>query len=127
MGLNFPKLIIYKTGPIEYWCNEYIKRNNMNTVHIFGYLEKKEVEKLIANSKAFMLPIQYYEGVPMVIVKIYSVGRLIIGSVLGSAGRIMIKDTTEWKFNRKNPEEFAFLVRDTKAINFCNINPSVLN
>ena len=47
------------------------------------------MRKLVANSKALILPTRWYEGFPMSIVEAYSVGTPVICSVLGNIGNVV--------------------------------------
>lgn len=98
MGDDAPKLLVCGTGPMEDWCREYIKKNNLSTVEMKGFVPNTEAKKLIANSKALILPTQWYEGFPMTIVEAYSVGTPVIGSDIGNVGSLIKEDVTGWKF-----------------------------
>ena len=98
MGISAPKLIVCGTGPMEYWCREFVKNNNVN-IEMKGLVSNKEAKQLIANSRALILPTQWYEGFPMTIVEAYSVGTPVICSDLGNAGSLIEKGTTGLKFN----------------------------
>lgn len=92
-----PKLIVCGTGPMEEWCKEFIVKNEIN-VELRGFVPNTEVCKLIANSKAVVLPTQWYEGFPMSIVEAYSVGTPVICSDLGNAGSVVEEGVTGCKF-----------------------------
>lgn len=117
LGGSAPKLIICGTGPMEGWCKKFIQENQLEVVDLMGFVENKAVKRLIANSKALILPTQWYEGFPMTIVEAYSVGTPVIGSNFGNVGNIIQQNVTGWKFNSKNPEELATLIKNITAIN----------
>lgn len=97
MGNSAPKLILCGTGPMEKWCQEFIKRNRIYA-ELKGFLPNTEVKSLLAKSKALMLPTQWYEGFPMSIVESYSVGTPVICNDLGNVSSIVINGVTGWKF-----------------------------
>lgn len=99
-----PKLLICGTGPMVDWCNHYIKTNKLNSVEMRGFIPNIETKKIIANSKALILPTQWYEGFPMTIVEAYSVGTPVIGSDIGNVGNLIEDSTTGLKFNSCNPK-----------------------
>lgn len=113
MGENAPKLIVCGTGPMEEWCKKYIEDNKVN-IELRGLVPNSEAKKLIANSKALILPTQLYEGFPMSIVEAFSVGTPVICSDLGNAGSIVEEGVTGCKFQPDSPKSIV------KAIFRCN-------
>ena len=97
MGEKAPKLIVCGTGPMEMWCREFVKKNSVN-IEMLGFIPNKEALKIIANSRALILPTQWYEGFPMSIVESYCVGTPVICSDLGNAGSIVAEGINGIKF-----------------------------
>lgn len=63
MGTEAPKLIVCGTGPMEDWCRKFSDDNKVN-VEFRGFVPNAEVLKIVAKSKALILPTQRYEGFP---------------------------------------------------------------
>lgn len=97
MGETAPKLVVCGTGPMEEWCKSFAKNNRVN-IELRGLIPNTEVRKLIANSKALVLPIQWCEGFPMSIVEAFSVGTPVVCSDLGNVGSIVEEGVTGCKF-----------------------------
>ncbi len=97
MGAHAPKLIVCGTGPMEDWCKSFIRENDVN-IEMRGFVPNNEALKIIANSKALVLPTQWYEGFPMSIVEAFSVGTPVICSDLGNAGSVVEEGITGYKF-----------------------------
>lgn len=97
MGVNAPKLIMCGTGPMESWCKKFVDENQLN-VDIKGFVPNEEALGIISESKALILPTQWYEGFPMTIVEAFSVGTPVICSDLGNCGCVVENDVTGWKF-----------------------------
>lgn len=97
MGNEAPKLIVCGTGPMEQWCREIIEMNGCN-IEMKGFVPNAETRKLIAKSRALILPTQWYEGFPMSIVEAFSVGTPVICSDLGNAGSVVKEKITGLKF-----------------------------
>ena len=76
---------------------KFITDNHINAV-LEGFVPNIEVRKLIADSRALILPTQWYEGFPMSILEAYSVGTPVICSDLGNAGSLVIDGVTGRKF-----------------------------
>src|SRR5699024_8015730 len=58
MGDNAPKLVVCGTGPMEEWCKMFIQQNDVN-IEMRGFVPNAETLKIIANSKALVLPTQW--------------------------------------------------------------------
>ena len=99
MGATAPKLIVCGTGPMEEWCRRFLEDNPKCNIELRGFVPNKEAKKLIANSKALILPTQWYEGFPMTIVEAYSVGTPVIGSDIGNVGDLIEEGAGGLKFN----------------------------
>lgn len=110
MGSDSPKLIICGTGPMETWCKNFIVNNKIN-VDFRGFVSNTEVQKLIANSKALILPTQWYEGFPMSIVEAFSVGTPVVCSDLGNAGSVVEEGVTGCKFKANSEDELVKAVK----------------
>lgn len=111
MGPDAPRLILCGTGPMEAWCADFIRDNSLSNVELRGFLPNAEVRRLIARSKALILPTQLYEGFPMTIVEAFSVGTPVLCSDLGNAGSIVREGVTGRKFPPDSPEALARAVR----------------
>lgn len=103
MGEGAIKLIVCGMGPMEDWCKSFIKENVVN-IEMRGFVPNDEALKIIANSKALVLPTQWYEGFPMSIVEAFSVGTPVICSDLGNAGSVVEEGITGYKFDYKSIE-----------------------
>ncbi|MDO5361815.1 MAG: glycosyltransferase family 4 protein [Eubacteriales bacterium] len=97
MGEEAPKLIVCGTGPMKEWCEIFIRENFVN-IEMYGFVPNDEALKIIANSRALVLPTQCYEGFPMSIVEAFSVGTPVICSDLGNAGSVVEEGVTGYKF-----------------------------
>lgn len=115
MGPDAPKLIVCGIGPLEEWCQKFIKQSQCN-VEMRGFVSNTEVRKLIANSKALILPTQWYEGFPMSIVEAYSVGTPVVCSDIGNAGSIVEEGITGCKFRHDQVDELINAVNSCKGL-----------
>lgn len=122
-GIEAPKLLICGTGPMEDWCKDYLKKNKLSSVEMRGFVPNIEAKKIIANSKALILPTQWYEGFPMTIVEAYSVGTPVIGSDIGNVGSLIEESTTGLKFNNWDSKSLFNAVNtlDQKLLDVCEI------
>lgn len=119
MGADAPHLTICGTGPLKEWCIAQIKDYKINA-DIMGFVPNEEAKKMIAHSKALILPTLWYEGFPMSIVEAYAVGTPVICSDLGNAGSMVEEGVTGWKFETRNAADLVERVK-----NWSNISVSV--
>lgn len=98
LGKEAPKLIICGTGPMEEWCKQYIKENELSNVEMKGFVANIEVRQLVSHSKAFILPTRCYEGFPMTMAESFSVGTPVIGSDIGNVGNLIENGKNGMKF-----------------------------
>lgn len=121
MGDTAPKLIVCGIGPMEKWCENFIRKNKVN-IDLKGYVPNIEVRKLIANSRGLILPTQWYEGFPMSIVEAFSVGTPVVCSDLGNSGSIVEEGVTGCKFRWNSVEDLCRAVNRCRGMNdstFC--------
>lgn len=114
MGAKAPKLIVCGTGPMEKWCKEFAKSNKLN-VEFKGCVPNAEVLKIVASSKALVLPTQWYEGFPMSIVEAFSVGPPVICSDLGNAGSIVEEKITGFKFQYNESDSLKCVIKEFES------------
>ena len=74
---------------------------------MLGFVPNQEARRLIGQSKALILPTQWYEGFPMTIVEAYSVGTPVLCSDLGNAGSIVQEGVTGFKFQPDQPKSIG--------------------
>ena len=115
MGEGAIKLIVCGMGPMEGWCKSFIKENVVN-IEMRGFVPNDEALKIIANSKALVLPTQWYEGFPMSIVEAFSVGTPVICSDLGNAGSVVEEGITGYKFQFNSIEDMITCVMKCDSI-----------
>lgn len=91
-------LIICGIGPEEEWCRKYIEENTLSNVHMIGYVKNEQARKIIAESRALILPTQWFEGFPMTIIESFSCGTPVIGSNIGNVANLIEEGVTGRKY-----------------------------
>lgn len=124
MGNTAPKLVVCGMGPMEEWCKEFVRQNQVN-IELRGFIPNIETQKLIANSKALVLPTQWYEGFPMSIVEAFSVGTPVVCPDFGNAGSIVEEGVTGCKFGSDSAENIINAVR--RCYRMCESTMSEFN
>ena len=107
LGENAPQLILCGTSPLEDWCRDYTREHAVQNVQMRGFTPNAEVRRLMAQSRALILPTRWYEGFPVSIVEAFSVGTPVLCSDLGNAGSIVTEGVTGRKFQPDSPEDLA--------------------
>ena len=116
MGRNAPKLVLCGTGPMEDWSKKYIQENDLN-VDFKGLLSNAEIKKIIAESKAVILPTKWYEGFPMTIVEAFSVGTPVICSDFGNVATLIEDKCTGFLCKADSVESIAEMVVEVEQSN----------
>ena len=111
MGSTAPKLNVCGVGPIEEWCRKFLADHPNCNIEMKGFVPNKEARKLIANSKALILPTQWFEGFPMTVVEAFSVGTPVIGSDIGNTNDLIIDGITGAKFKADSKDELIQTVK----------------
>ncbi|WP_088013309.1 glycosyltransferase family 4 protein [Gottfriedia acidiceleris] len=98
------KLLIVGDGPLEKELNDIIKNYNLSNIELLGFKKKDEVMELIDNSKALVVPSQWYEGFPMTIAESFSLGTPVIAGDIGNLPTIVedYKNGLIFKYNDIN-------------------------
>lgn len=107
---NDVNLVVCGSGPLEQWCTEFIENNKISNIKMLGFIDNEKAKKLIANSKALILPTQWYEGFPVTIVEAFSVGTPVLGSDIGNVGNLIKEGITGWKFKPDNADDLISAV-----------------
>ena len=116
---NLPEETIVIAGKgteLEYYQEQMVQRNLKN-VSFLGFQKKEQVQELMKNAKAMIVPSQWYEGFPMTIVEALSAGTPVIGADIGNISSLVKQGVNGWKFKYDSPQELV------NAIKLCNRTP----
>lgn len=76
-------LYIVGTGPLKEKTEKYITRKHIQNVHMLGFKSGQELKDIVGNSKAVILPSEWYENGPYSAIEALQLGRPIIGADIG--------------------------------------------
>lgn len=113
-------LVICGSGPEEEWARRYVEEHRMAQVRLTGQLLHDQVLRLLAESKALILPTLWYEGQPMTILESYAVGTPVLASALGNAGDMVLPGVTGFRFPPGSPEGLREAVRQLEQTAWLN-------
>lgn len=105
------RLVICGTGPMRQWCENFIAENGLSNVEYRDFVPNQQAIQMIAESKALILPTQWYEGFPMTIVEAYSVGTPVIGPDFGNAGNLILDGITGYRYRKNDAESLQEILK----------------
>ncbi|WP_432652091.1 glycosyltransferase family 4 protein [Phyllobacterium myrsinacearum] len=76
------RLVIAGTGPDEAMLKALVRELDAD-VTFAGYVSGKNLTRLIGESRALILPSEWYENAPVSILEAYALGRPVIGAAIG--------------------------------------------
>ena len=76
------RLILAGTGPEEAALRDLVARTGADARFV-GHLSGQELHRLIGQSRALVLPSEWYENAPISILEAYALGRPVIGAAIG--------------------------------------------
>src|SRR5919107_505693 len=86
------------------------------SIRFVGWVQEHEVTDLMASAELVVVPSQWYEGAPLVILRSLGVGTPVLVSVLENLSTEVIEDEAGWTFTTGDAadlaEKFAGFVRD---------------
>lgn len=132
-GLSFP-LRVVGDGPML----DALDKNENQQVCFAGRKSAEEVAAAMSQAAFLVMPSEWYEGLPMVLVEAYSLGLPVIGSRLGSLAELIMEGTTgllfepgdvadlrkklDWAWN--HPEEMRQMGARAREVYEQNYTPS---
>lgn len=106
------ELIVCGTGPEEEWCKEFIVKNRIKNIKMMGVIKNTALAEYIAESKALILPTQWYEGFPMVLVESFACGTPVLGSDIGNVNDIIIEGVNGLHFKYNSVKDLVRAVNE---------------
>lgn len=97
-------------GPIRPQLEQQARRDGVN-VEFLGRLERSRVAELLGEAQFAVVPSQWFEGFPMVVVEAFACGTPVVASRLGSLAEIVREGLTGRLFTPGDPEALAAAVR----------------
>lgn len=104
------RLKIAGDGPMRAQLEEQARRDGLN-VEFMGRLERSRVAEVLGEALFSVVPSQWFEGFPMVVVEAFACGTPVVASRLGSLAEIVREEITGRLFTPGDPEALAAAVR----------------
>jgi glycosyltransferase involved in cell wall biosynthesis len=94
-------------GPLEEEVRGAAQRNPTGKIRLLGRRSREQVFELMKEARIVVLPSEWYEGFPMVIIEAFACGAPVIAAALGAMREIVDHDRTGLLFTPGDPEELA--------------------
>lgn len=101
------ELLVFGAGPLREWCDKFIKDNEITNIKMMGAIPNNELADYVAESKAQILPTQWFEGFPMVLVEAFACGTPVLGSDIGNVNDIIKEGINGLHFKHEDPKDIA--------------------
>lgn len=102
-------LKIVGTGPIQDEIKKYIQENNINNINMLGFMNGQALTNVVGNSKAVILPSEWYENGPYSAIESLQLGRPIIGADIGGIPELIKNNGVLFKSGSVNELHNALL------------------
>jgi glycosyltransferase involved in cell wall biosynthesis len=104
------RLKIAGDGPMRAQLEAQANRHGLN-VEFMGRLERSRVAEVMGDASFAVVPSQWYEGFPMVVVEAFACGTPVVASRLGSLAEIVREGITGRLFTPGDPQALGAAVR----------------
>jgi len=111
-------LRILGDGPLCSEVKDYIAQHGLN-VEVMGYRPQHEVLVTVRQATVLIVPSEWYEGFPMVVLEAYSCATPVIASAIGSLSEIIVHEKTGLLFEPGSARDLAEKVNSLVAHNLC--------
>jgi glycosyltransferase involved in cell wall biosynthesis len=93
-------------GPEEQRLRELVSELNANVMFL-GYLSGERLHNVIKESRAIILPSEWYENAPLSILEAYALGKPVIGASIGGIPELIHDENTGKIFSPGSVDELA--------------------
>jgi len=104
--IDYLPLKILGDGPLRGELESEAKKYGLN-IEFLGYRSHEEVIKFIQQGSLMVIPSEWYEGLPMVVLEAYQCGTPVVASRIGSLVEIVIDGKTGMLFEPGNAFDLA--------------------
>lgn len=95
-------LKVVGTGPLDEELRAQANNRQMGNVEFLGYQSGAPLHNLVRNSRAVVLPSEWYENAPMSVLESFALGKPVIGADIGGIPEMIEHGNTGWTFPSKD-------------------------
>lgn len=110
-------LYIVGDGPIKSEIDHMLKGDNAKKIKLLGFKKGQELIDIIGNSKAVILPSEWYENGPYSAIESLQLGRPLIGSNLGGIPELIEEGKNGFIFTNGNINELKDAILKIENLN----------
>jgi len=115
------RIVFAGDGPQRQELEKIVEDQNIDAV-FHGQLSPDELEQVVHNAKATVLPAEWYENAPMSILESYAMGKPVIGADIGGIPELIVEGSTGTLFKSGSVSELANSLRY-----FANLSDTEIN
>ncbi|WP_429811198.1 glycosyltransferase family 4 protein [Ensifer sp. B1-9] len=113
------RVVIAGTGPEEAMLRRLVEQTGAN-VTFAGYLSGHALHHLIGESRALVLPSEWYENAPISVLEAYALGRPVIGASIGGIPEMICEGETGMTARSGNADDLAEVLTRMAALTVSN-------
>ncbi len=99
------KFKIAGDGTLKEYVQQFIERNPAKNIEYSGYQQGKSLQSLIQNSRAVIVPSEWYENFPYSVLESLAMGKPVIGARIGGIPELVKDGETGFTFEYGNSED----------------------
>lgn len=109
LGMRVP-LRVVGDGPQDAWLRQELRRRGLRDVQLEGRLPRARVLELLRRARFLILPSEWYEGLPLVLVEAFACGTPVVAARLGALAELVDAGRTGLHFAPRDPADLAAAV-----------------
>jgi glycosyltransferase involved in cell wall biosynthesis len=114
-------LVIVGDGPLRAELEAYARDHKLHQVTFVGLKSREETRRLVADAALQVVPSEWFEGMPMVVLEAWSAGTPVIASAIGGLAEMIGNDERGLSFRTQDSgslvRQVRHLWRDTERRN----------
>ena len=104
-------LVIVGDGPLRAELEAYAREHKLRQVSFVGLKSREETRRLVADAALQVVPSEWFEGMPMVVLEAWSAGTPVIASAIGGLAEMIGNDERGLSFRTQDSESLVRQVR----------------
>ena len=96
-----PRLLLMGDGPLRSELENYVSEHQVNA-EFLGYCDADTVISTVRGASFQVIPSEWYEGFPMVVLEAYACGTPVLAARIGSLDEVVRENVTGFKFQPGN-------------------------
>lgn len=115
VALSKQRLVVAGTGPDEAALRQFASEIGAD-VRFVGHLSGQDLHRLIGQSRALVLPSEWYENAPISILEAYALGRPVVGAAIGGIPEMIRERQTGMLVTSGDAQDLAQKLADLAAL-----------